>query len=164
MSLINCPECGKEISDKANHCIHCGFPLDEIKNEENETPQLYTVCPICKNKNEPGNFTCQNCGHKYTMGEYKVIEKREQHIFSGIYRYTLLGKKQEVYCPRCGSEDCSHYKEQKSIPGKTKTQYSANLNPLKPFTFVNKKEKIVRKEQVYTENKFMCNSCGKIFM
>ena len=27
MALINCPECGKEISDKATACIHCGYPL-----------------------------------------------------------------------------------------------------------------------------------------
>ena len=24
MALIKCPECGKEISDKAAACIHCG--------------------------------------------------------------------------------------------------------------------------------------------
>ena len=29
MSLINCPECGKEISDKSETCIHCGYPLSE---------------------------------------------------------------------------------------------------------------------------------------
>ena len=28
MALINCPECGKEISDKAPACIHCGYPMD----------------------------------------------------------------------------------------------------------------------------------------
>ena len=28
MALINCPECGKEISDKAKNCIYCGYPLD----------------------------------------------------------------------------------------------------------------------------------------
>lgn len=32
MALINCPECGKEISDKSNYCIHCGFPIKSIKN------------------------------------------------------------------------------------------------------------------------------------
>lgn len=25
--LIKCPECGKEISDKSERCIHCGYPL-----------------------------------------------------------------------------------------------------------------------------------------
>lgn len=29
MALIKCPECGKEISDKAQSCIHCGCPLAE---------------------------------------------------------------------------------------------------------------------------------------
>lgn len=27
MALIICPECGKQISDKAPACIHCGYPL-----------------------------------------------------------------------------------------------------------------------------------------
>lgn len=27
MSLIKCPECGKEISDKSHICIHCGYSL-----------------------------------------------------------------------------------------------------------------------------------------
>ena len=39
MALIKCPECGKEISDKAPACIHCGFPLSlvEKQNEPNVT-------------------------------------------------------------------------------------------------------------------------------
>ena len=27
MALIRCPECGKEVSDQAAACIHCGYPL-----------------------------------------------------------------------------------------------------------------------------------------
>ena len=27
MALIRCPECGREISDKAKSCPHCGYPL-----------------------------------------------------------------------------------------------------------------------------------------
>lgn len=34
MALIKCPECGKEVSDKAKSCIHCGYPLDECKDEK----------------------------------------------------------------------------------------------------------------------------------
>lgn len=33
MALIKCPECGKEISDRAPVCIHCGFPLQDHLNE-----------------------------------------------------------------------------------------------------------------------------------
>lgn len=110
---------------------------------------------------------CDTCKTAVYLENTKIKEMTKQTMqkppFNGIYRYTLLGKKEEVYCPRCGSSNCSHYKEQKVIPGKTKTTYSANINPLKPFTLVNKKEKVVRKDQVITENKFICNSCGKIF-
>lgn len=30
MALIKCPECGKEVSDKAKSCIHCGYPFGTI--------------------------------------------------------------------------------------------------------------------------------------
>ena len=29
MALINCPDCGKGISDQAASCIHCGSPLKQ---------------------------------------------------------------------------------------------------------------------------------------
>lgn len=30
MSIIKCPECGKEISDKSPQYIHCGYPIKKI--------------------------------------------------------------------------------------------------------------------------------------
>jgi hypothetical protein len=32
MSLINCPECGKDVSSLAAACIHCGAPLQRAMN------------------------------------------------------------------------------------------------------------------------------------
>lgn len=32
MALINCPECGKEISDTCESCIHCGYKLTNNSN------------------------------------------------------------------------------------------------------------------------------------
>ena len=67
-------------------------------------------------------------------------------------------------CPRCGK---SRYHTVSStevvIPGKTKTQSSINLNPLKPFTLVNHKEKVVRQEISRQVVKFMCDECGNIW-
>ena len=34
MALIKCPECGNEISDTAEQCIHCGY---RIKKDENNS-------------------------------------------------------------------------------------------------------------------------------
>lgn len=36
MALIICPECGKEISDKLQSCIHCGCPLDKSSGTEKQ--------------------------------------------------------------------------------------------------------------------------------
>ena len=36
MALIKCPECGKEISDKAPACIHCGCPVSAMKTESEQ--------------------------------------------------------------------------------------------------------------------------------
>lgn len=33
MSLVNCPECDKEVSDRAGNCIHCGCPLSCSQKE-----------------------------------------------------------------------------------------------------------------------------------
>lgn len=127
MSLIKCPECGKEVSDKADFCIGCGYPIKEHLEQQEEN-------------NDEG-----------------------KDAFNGIYKYPLLGNKQKVYCPRCKSTNCSWYTEQKIIPGKTKARYTANLNPLHPFTLVNKKEKVVKKESVKNVKKIMCNNCGYTF-
>lgn len=54
MAMINCPECGKEISDKAKKCIHCGKVLieEEPKMKKcdecgKEVPVDATECPYC---------------------------------------------------------------------------------------------------------------------
>jgi len=41
MALIKCPECGKEISDIAPACIHCGYPTQ--KQTESSTTKYYSV-------------------------------------------------------------------------------------------------------------------------
>ncbi len=33
MSLINCSECGKEISSEAINCPNCGYPLNKLKKQ-----------------------------------------------------------------------------------------------------------------------------------
>lgn len=40
MALIKCSECGKEISDKATQCVHCGYSIK--KNQEKKTEKFST--------------------------------------------------------------------------------------------------------------------------
>lgn len=172
MALIKCPECEMQVSDKAKICIHCGYPLEEMKlslSEEIVEDKKEITCPYCDSKDIDSQGYCNNCGMK-VIGNYVIEEEtneeqyeaQEYQEFNGIYRYTLFGR-QAVYCPRCGSSECSHYHEQHVIPGKTKTSYTANLNPLKPFTIANKKEKVVRREKTVTERRIICHKCGFMF-
>ncbi len=48
MALIKCSECGKEMSDKAKLCPHCGY-------EKNE-------CPECGEELKSKSNVCENCG------------------------------------------------------------------------------------------------------
>lgn len=45
MALIKCPECGKEISDKAASCPNCGFPIAQgsITQEPPQKPKEYDI-------------------------------------------------------------------------------------------------------------------------
>lgn len=38
MALINCPECNKQISDKATICVGCGAPVVPPKQPQKEKP------------------------------------------------------------------------------------------------------------------------------
>lgn len=58
MALIKCPECEREISDRAKQCIHCGFPLQECNNKNTE-----------KGNNE--NNICVINGISYDMTDLK---------------------------------------------------------------------------------------------
>ncbi|HPZ03838.1 MAG TPA: zinc ribbon domain-containing protein [Bacteroidales bacterium] len=47
MALINCPECGKEISDKAISCPNCGVPLSkEISQLEKKNEEQMEILPF----------------------------------------------------------------------------------------------------------------------
>ncbi len=51
MALIQCPECGKEISDQAISCPNCGFPINKSSKLcpdcSSEVPSEATICPKC---------------------------------------------------------------------------------------------------------------------
>lgn len=53
MALINCPECGKQISDAAQVCPDCGFPVGKTK-----------YCQHCGQKIPVENKFCNKCGRQ----------------------------------------------------------------------------------------------------
>lgn len=102
MALIKCPECGKEISDKAVSCPNCGNPINTPEPQIEE----YLCCPYCGSKElhaEKSGFsggkalagviatggigllagtigsrdikiTCLKCGKNFKAGEAKVVK------------------------------------------------------------------------------------------
>lgn len=71
MALIRCPECGKEISDKAELCIHCGFPINKYLSKE------------CNNERQAGD----NC--KKEVQEVGDIIKGKQYVVEKISKKSL---------------------------------------------------------------------------
>ncbi len=49
MALINCPECGKQISDSAKMCPHCGYELFDYKLRNVKKSPQYAPQPKKKN-------------------------------------------------------------------------------------------------------------------
>jgi hypothetical protein len=59
MALMKCPECGKEVSDKSEFCIQCGYPIHEHVR-----------------KGKPGKLIVHAPEYKFGMGILKI----EVHI------------------------------------------------------------------------------------
>ena len=47
MALIKCPECGKEVSNKAKSCISCGYPLVDSVTDKKAVRILIAVVAVC---------------------------------------------------------------------------------------------------------------------
>lgn len=70
MGLIKCPECGKEISDKAEICVNCGFPIKNYLKEkgersdylQTENKEIETVQKDSFMENNQNTVICESCG------------------------------------------------------------------------------------------------------
>ncbi len=96
MALINCPECGNSISDKADKCIYCGFPLEQTINleikEENEEK------PIKLNPGEEINITCYD-GYsiKYYNGVVEIYKLGVLQTRKNVLNTNVFGIKKSIY-------------------------------------------------------------------
>lgn len=107
MALIKCPECGKEISDKASACIHCGFPLSLIKSEIEKHPEQQVA--IIKEENIPsgngysmelldyGNKKVQVATALKSALKLKDVEALE--LVANVPCYLFKGKQEQIVAP-----------------------------------------------------------------
>ncbi|WP_308793958.1 hypothetical protein [Agathobacter sp.] len=95
-----------------------------------------------------------------------VLLEKLADIDSSNNGNTTYNEQGQKCCPYCGSTHFQYAGQQiyGARPEKTKTRYTANLNPLRPFTLVNKKEKVVKKARSgYAVDEFICLNCGNRF-
>lgn len=100
------------------------------------------------------------------VGLIILLEKLADIDSSNSNGNTTYNEQGQKCCPYCGSTHFQYAGQQiyGARPEKTKTRYTANLNPLRPFTLVNKKEKAVKKARSgYAVDEFICLNCGNRF-
>lgn len=128
MALIKCPECGKEISDKASACINCGFPLNNSVAKKAATQSVpsahihYTkpFYVFCQSNNGI-SLECGNCEKVYTF---------KQIYFSNITGDHCIPNTQ-ITCPNCGNSS------DKGVRIESKT-FSPDFKPSKKFNISDK--------------------------
>ena len=80
MTLISCPECKKEISDKSEHCIECGAPqhviLENIKEKIASEQKEYKV--------EIDNYESQKVNNTNIFKRFINLEKKQIYLICFI--------------------------------------------------------------------------------
>jgi hypothetical protein len=95
MPLITCPDCNKEVSDKAEACIHCGCPIKETlevnsigDNVTSESGRKGTL--IHHSQNGGGRIKDEETGEIISFSPYEVSDKK---LLSGYLAKTLKYEK-----------------------------------------------------------------------
>lgn len=125
MALVKCPECGKEISDKATSCPNCGCPASEFKKPsvpedtrselDRIADEIFWERPAASYEN--AKLLTKKTGLSFDDA-FKIMQSRRKQWKTdkkqGMYSDTQ-------YCPYCGSQDIEPYEE----PGLTVTSKSS---------------------------------------
>lgn len=92
MALIKCPECGKEISDKAKVCIQCGYPIAETMGMETNNVDEELVLEPISDWNSEDNILLDCKRGKYIKIEDGILEIKMGlggYIKDYIYNFSL---------------------------------------------------------------------------
>lgn len=99
MSMLLCPECNKLVSQFAESCPNCGFPIKKFLDDHNITdPEKFLLCPKCAHGQTMQKFCvdpyvkCKYCGEIVVETEEDIKEMRQLYILKG---------KEKQYNERC---------------------------------------------------------------
>lgn len=107
MALINCTECGNQVSDKALECPKCGCPIEEMG---------YEITPN-KTYNEGAEI---NTGYDSALDDYyddfregNNFSKMKKYIFIGVLLLAIIGG--AVACYNLYNEKCERERIEKEL-------------------------------------------------
>ena len=95
MAIIKCPECGGNVSDKAQTCIHCGFPLIVDKKVKILFPIIPTLLGVRSRISATVNGKVVYSGGlseetaAFEIEEPTVVDIRIQRWPDKIFRYKI---------------------------------------------------------------------------
>lgn len=102
MALIECPECGKEVSTTALNCPNCGYNINRIV-------EYCVACELNKKKmvlmhydKEQDIMICPECGHTLRFATPEEESQIEQN-----QRLYEIQNSNKVICPYCSSKNIS---------------------------------------------------------
>lgn len=105
MALINCPECDKRISDKAEKCPGCGISIGKGQPTVSAPPSVDSsqelkqeavllgaeiVCPKCATKNDLYSDFCKDCGLQYQLSKQAKQARFNIRLFKGWF-FLVIG-------------------------------------------------------------------------
>lgn len=155
MALINCPECQKEISDKALSCPNCGCP---ITKQSNSLKEEYLCCPKCHSN----KLHSENKGFSGGKALAGVILTGGVGLLAG----TIGSKNIQITCLKCGNkfkagEALSSLKLQQTSSVVTKLPQGVNIHKQGTTNF-NYKCPLCNK--IYNGDLHSCPKCGRHFL
>lgn len=80
MAKVKCPDCGKYVSQYAEACPECGFPIERKFNEHNLTDKTKIwICTKCGNDaSSAGTMFCKYCGNPIIQTKYDIKEHNKK--------------------------------------------------------------------------------------
>lgn len=122
MALIKCPECSKEVSDKASVCIHCGFPLSTTSQITNQEPKTEFVESKIIVKAPMKMFSQNDTAVGIECGNCKKVYLFNKKYFSQIDASFCLPNA-NIVCPNCNNGVAANSRIEVKVcrPEKSKT-------------------------------------------
>ena len=95
MALINCPECSKDVSDKAESCPNCAYPI----MKKQKTPEAQSLQPMLWDT-EDGEFIyvqCPSCTKISAIKPSAAIKMATGYKLKGEGKCTCGHQFDEIY-------------------------------------------------------------------